>query len=404
MKNIVNFFFITLSIYLPQGIFFVGTAGYFSNFKKPLIPLGNIFLLAMIPFVISAFFFASKMDRISTHSQLLTIKWLRIAALLFLSVGTLKYINPSNIIYFVIVFYDLGFFIYQSTSARISKAIAKKMCLRQTESVSLLGTQLGMALGAMIASFLLNIWSLAELFFFALFLETLGILAIYSYQEQTSISVFTTNLRRKRINFNKFIHTIFQSADRLLIFIIFVLLLPIQQLFNLITGPWAAMRFHDVGQMLGWLVCGVALGGCSASVMMIFHTRFRGFIGLKFSPLFLLISIIGLYYSFTLSTLFIFSMLFGSNFTFLRVIIRADFLQDIETSVINSTILLATMISIILTVIAIALLSYVIHVTIFQFFLIIVSVVFVQLFLMLYIEKRYLQSWFKTVVFAWFNK
>ncbi len=56
MKNIVNFFFITLSIYLPQGIFFVGTAGYFSNFKKPLIPLGNIFLLAMIPFVISAFF------------------------------------------------------------------------------------------------------------------------------------------------------------------------------------------------------------------------------------------------------------------------------------------------------------------------------------------------------------
>lgn len=183
-----------------------------------------------------------------------------------------------------------------------------------------------------------------------------------------------------------------------------MLLLPIQQLFNLITGPWAAMRFHDVGQMLGWLVCGVALGGCSASVMMIFHTRFRDFIGLKFSPLFLLISIIGLYYSFTLSTLFIFSMLFGSNFTFLRVIIRADFLQDIETSVINSTILLATMISIILTVIAIALLSYVIHVTIFQFFLIIVSVVFVQLFLMLYIEKRYLQSWFKTVVFAWFNK
>ncbi len=403
MKNIISFFLITLSIYLPQGIFFVGTAGYFSNFKNPLIPLGNVFLLAMVPFVISAFFLAPKMDKISTHYQLLAIKWLRIVFLLLLSVGALNYENPSYIIYFVIIFYDLGFFIYQSTSARISKAIAQKVCLRQTESVSLLGTQLGMALGAMIASFLLNIWSLAELFFFAFFLEALGILAVYSYQEQV-VPTSTIVLNRERVSFTKFIRTIFQSADRLLIFMIFLLLLPLQQLFNLITGPWAAIRFHDLGQMLGWLVCGVALGGCSASAMMIFYTRFRNSIGLKFSPLFLLIAIIGLYYSFTLPTLFVFSMLFGSSFTFLRVIVRAAFLQAIETSAINSTILLATMASVVLTVIAIALLSYVIHLTIFQFFLVIASISFVQLFLMLYTEKEYLQSWFKTVVFAWLNK
>ncbi|MES2998690.1 MAG: hypothetical protein V4700_05140 [Pseudomonadota bacterium] len=401
MKNIISFFLITLSIYLPQGIFFVGIAGYFSNFKNPLIPLGNVFLLAMIPFVISAFFLAPKMDKVPTHYQLLTIKWLRTAFLLLLSVGTLHYKNLSNIIYFVIVFYDLGFFIYQSTAARISKALAQKMCLRQTESVSLLGTQLGMALGAIIASFLLNIWSLAELFFFAFFLEALGILAIYGYQEQAA---FTPVLDRARVSFAKFIHTIFQSVDRLFIFILFLLLLPLQQLFNLITGPWAAVRFHDLGQMLGWLVCGVALGGCSASVMMIFYTRFRDSTGLKFSPLLLLIAIIGLYYSFTLPILFIFSILFGSSFTFLRVIARAAFLQAIETSVINSTILLATMLSVVLTVTAIALLSYVIHVTIFQFFLIIASIAFIQLFLMLYTEKEYLRLWFKTVMLAWLNK
>lgn len=343
------------------------------------------------------------MDKISTHYQLLTIKWLRIVFLLLLSVGALNYENPSYIIYFVIVFYDLGFFIYQSTAARISKAIAQKVCLRQTESVSLLGTQLGMALGAMIASFLLNIWSLAELFFFAFLLEALGILAVYSYQEQV-VPTSTIVLDKERVSFTKFIRAIFQSADRLLIFMIFVLLLPLQQLFNLITGPWAAIRFHDLGQMLGWLVCGVALGGCSASAMMIFYTRFRNSAGLKFSPLFLLIAIIGLYYSFTLPTLFVFSMLFGGSFTFLRVIVRAAFLQAIETSAINSTILLATMASVVLTVIAIALLSYVIQITIFQFFLIIASIAFVQLFLMLYTEKEYLQSWFKTVVVSWLNK
>ncbi len=386
-KNSFSLFAVTLSIYLPQGLFFVGMAGYFSQMSDPLISLGNVFLLAMIPFVAVVFFLASRIDVISTSKQLYIIKASRTLVLGLLSVGILLGGKPPILIYVTILVYDLGFFLYQSTSARMSKYISKSDCLKRTESITLLGSQLGMAVGGILAGFLLANLTLGELFALAAILEGLGLLGVIGYKESELIHRKISQHKNKMTDTIKVIKLHLKSPDIFLSLFIYALLLPLQQLLNLISGPWSEWKFNDMGQMLGWLVGGIAIGACAASLCLIVFNKLRDLEWLKLSPMIGSISILGIYYSFSLSIMLLFSIIFGFSFTVARVFIRAAFVNKINIDSVNSATMVATMLSVVLSVLVIVFVSYVVSLGYFQIFIFIACIGFLQFLLLNFGEK-----------------
>lgn len=390
-KNTWCLFGVTLSIYLPQGLFFVGIAGYFSQMKAPLIPLGNVFLLAMLPFVLSAFFLSHKIDLIATQRQLYLIKFSRTLGLALLGLGIFLGANPSLLIYATIIVYDLGFFLYQSISARMSKYMAQFDCLKRIESIILLGSQLGMAMGGIMAGFLLTTLKLDAFFSLAAVLEALGLISVLYYKENDTLKKSATNQTDQKHHSVSYAlkalkHYIY-SPRVFLPLILYTLLLPLQQLFNLVTGPWSEWQFHDGGQMLGWLVGGAAFGACIASLCLITFNRVRDAVWLNGSPCIACASVLGIYCASGLFTLLLFAVIFGCSFTLARVVIRAAFINKIPIESVNSATMVATMLSVTFSIFAIVFVSYLTHLSYYQIFLFISMIGFLQFILLNLGEK-----------------
>ena len=387
-QNVFCLFGTSLTIFFSQGLFFVCISGYFSTLKDPLIALGNVFLLAMIPYIFSVLLLAPNIDKISTNLQLTLITSFRSLILILLGIGVLLKKNASDLIYIAILFYDLCFFLYQNVSAKMSKTISIDSCTRKTESFNLLGTQIGMALGGLTAGYLVSIYNIGIIFILAGTIEAIGILISNAYKD------FSFSNKRsekpKLINFFELKKIFCYLLDfNVLPFSLlpFILILPLQQVFNLITGPWAYMKFSDYGNIIGWLVFGVAIGACAGSFILIYFSNFRNSKIISLSPAMISLSVLGLYVSYNLIGVLGFSVLFGLSFTLTRVVIRSNFIDSIQIDYINPVTMLAITISALLSSLIIFLISYVYNPSIFQIFVLIAFISSLQLAILIIKSK-----------------
>lgn len=373
-KNPLLLFCLTFSFYLPQGIFFVVMVSFFSSIEASLTELGNIFLLATIPFLLSSFFLVSKVDYYDLKTQLIIIKFIRSFILLLLGLSLILGLKTPISFYCTILFFDLGLFLYQGISGSIIKDIASNHLVRKMEAVHLLGVQLGMAASGLVVTFLISYLSFGLIIMLAGCIEMFGLLFVQNCQKNKHLSGNMSEGSQLRYSFHVYIKAI-RHPKLLMTLFAFSLILPLQQLFSLIGGPWSHMRFNDNGQMLGWLIFGSSLGAAIGSMSMITFKRLCNSSYLSLSALFVAVSLIGIYYSLTLMNLLICCTLFGISFTFMRVVLKAGFIKEVPDAFSNAIMMLSTMTSVFLSIVSIVSIGYIFSPTVFQVFILMIILV-----------------------------
>ncbi|NCN27964.1 MFS transporter [bacterium] len=328
--------------YATQNLFFVATAAFLANSDNAMMSMGNLLLIAMIPFFLSGFFLGPRFDRFSVRQQLSFIKILRLVSFSFVAIGLFLKLSPSFLLYSNVFAADLGFFLFLSTASRVSKDFSVSSA-KKTESAIVLLTQLGMVAGALLSSFALTNLSLKGIFLIAAVFELSSLLVSQWIRVDAKTVV---DILQPRKDFLEAFKAVSRTPKAMAYLFPFILVLPMLQVFNLFVAPWTESTFHDSGQVLAYISAGCAAGACCGSLLLIKWTRLRESQWLPISPFLIAIAVAGLFFSQNTSVIIAFSMLLGIGFSGSRIAANSALIEVTPKNRMNEVSIIGLMMSI----------------------------------------------------------
>jgi predicted MFS family arabinose efflux permease len=341
----IKFLVICVLQYATQNLFFVSVAAFLSKAENSVLSVGNLLLVAMIPFFISAFFLASRFNRIHTTQQLKILKCLRALAFVTAACGLWAGGPTLTLIYGCVFFVDMGFFMFLSTATRACKELSQNTSVKETESGISLANQLGMIGGGALAGVLVTHLSLSQVFLICCIFEFTGLALSFTFH---SNGVVVQN-PRKHGTVLKSLAFVWRNKQILWIIAPFTLVLPLIQVFNLIAGPWAQSVFRDDGKTLALVSSGLAAGACIGSLALFRIRRIRESKTLHLAPLLIALGGSLLFLSSTSGAVLLNSVVLGLGFASSRVAANSIFVEHAPSEKISELSMLGLMLSLVLS-------------------------------------------------------
>lgn len=354
--NAWRFFGITIAHYFAQSLFFVSVAAHLSSQKNPLMSIGNLLLLAMIPFFLSGFVLAPLIDKISSKRQIAILKIVRIFVLLCLSIGIGTGLDATFLMYGSVLGFDLAFYLFQSTSAKVSKDLAKQTSIKLVESLGVLAMQLGMILGGACAGSLLSKWPLEFVFMLGAAIELLGMLGLFKFQIGNGPAKVATSEPASTPRLKDSFRLLWNNPALWSYVLAFSFILPLMQVLNLIIGPWAEMHFHDAGHTLGLVSAAIAAGACIGSLLLMRLQKLREWRGLIFSPILVACAFSSLHFAMNLTVILITASVLGMSLAGARMAARAALIEASPEQSVSAVSLIGLMGGIVISFISILIL------------------------------------------------